>query len=195
LQIITITTFLAVNLISDLIMMVVAALALAASFRFNGFLDPLFAYTAGISLLFLPAGVKLLFVLIGRLPAVLGMVLMAIYLGIGVWPGRSFWEISVIGFSGVASYALSAYVVLRLLGVQQNLLNLRHWHILVLSVVAGVSNSLVHALIFTSLGLKPAELALKNAFAMTLGDFMGCFVVLMLFQWATRRVRPEPDTD
>jgi hypothetical protein len=88
------------------------------------------------------------------------------------------------------SYALSAYVVLRLLGVQQNLLNLRHWHILVLSVVAGVGNSLVHAVIFTFMGLKPAELALKNAFAMTLGDFMGCFVVLMLFQWATRRVRP-----
>jgi divalent metal cation (Fe/Co/Zn/Cd) transporter len=61
-----------VNLISDLIMMVVAAVAVAAAYRLNGFLDPLFAYTAGISLLFLPAGIKLLFVLIGRLSAVVG---------------------------------------------------------------------------------------------------------------------------
>lgn len=168
--------------------MAVAAAALAVSFRTSGLLDPLFAYTSGISLLFLPAGIKLLFVLIGRAPAVLGMGLMATYLGLDLWPGLAFYGVALIGFAGVMSYALSAFLVLRPLGIQRNLLNLRHWHILLLSVVAGVGNSAVHALLFSALGLHSPTESVQNAMAMTLGDFMGCFVVLTLFQLLTRGV-------
>ena len=54
------------------------------SFRLNQFFDDVFVYSAGISLLFLPAGVKLLAVLVGRLPAIVGLLIVGIYLGAGI---------------------------------------------------------------------------------------------------------------
>jgi hypothetical protein len=52
----------------DILMAFSAAAAFWLSFRLNQLFDNFFVYAPGISLLFIPAGVKLLFVLIGRAP-------------------------------------------------------------------------------------------------------------------------------
>ncbi len=61
--------------LSDLFVALVAGLVFVGSFNFNQYFDGYFVYAPGISLLFIPAGVKLLAFLVGRIPAVIGLVL------------------------------------------------------------------------------------------------------------------------
>ena len=58
---------------SHLATAVTSGILFSLSFRLNQYFDAQFVYSAGISLLFLPAGVKLLAVLVGRLPAIVGL--------------------------------------------------------------------------------------------------------------------------
>ena len=70
--------------LSHIAMAAICGLLFSLSFRLNQYFDEQFIYAAGISLLFLPAGVKLLAVLVGRLPAILGLLIVSIYLGAGI---------------------------------------------------------------------------------------------------------------
>jgi hypothetical protein len=65
--------------LEHILMAVVAGIAFQLSLALTHTLDQHFAYVQGISLLFLPAGIKLFFVLIGRIPALLGLTVMAAY--------------------------------------------------------------------------------------------------------------------
>jgi glucose-6-phosphate-specific signal transduction histidine kinase len=113
-----------------------AGLAFAFSFRLNQLLDNYFVYAPGISLLFIPAGVKLLFVLLGRLPAVIGILIASVYLGAGIWPDKSIVTVFNFAFVSLMTYPVSAYVVMRAVGIHRDLYNLRYWHIVLLSLVA-----------------------------------------------------------
>jgi hypothetical protein len=65
--------------IDNLLMALGAAVAYGMSFRVNQLFDDFFLYASGMSLLFLPAGVKLPFVLIGRIPAICGIMAVSVY--------------------------------------------------------------------------------------------------------------------
>lgn len=151
------------------------------AFRLNQYFDALFIYSPGISLLFLPAGVKLLAVLVGRAPAIVGMWLVGIYLGMGIWPDKSMLAIVYFAFISVMTYAIATFSVVRLLHIQRDLSNLRYHHIVALSLAASVFNGVVHNLLYLSQGITDSEeLWIKSA-AMALGDFIGCFLVVALF--------------
>lgn len=74
---------------SHIAIAVISGILFSLSFRLNQFFDAQFVYSAGISLLFLPAGVKLLAVLVGRLPAIVGIMVVSVYLGAGIWPDKA----------------------------------------------------------------------------------------------------------
>ena len=69
---------------SHMAVAVTSGILFSLSFRLNQYFDEQFVYSAGISLLFLPAGVKLLAVLVGGLPAIVGLLVVGIYLGAGI---------------------------------------------------------------------------------------------------------------
>jgi uncharacterized RDD family membrane protein YckC len=162
-----------------------AGLAFAFSFRLNQLLDNYFVYAPGISLLFIPAGVKLLFVLLGRLPAVIGILIASVYLGAGIWPDKSIVTVFNFAFVSLMTYPVSAYVVMRAVGIHRDLYNLRYWHIVLLSLVASVLNGIVHNIDYLIEGVTATEAQWGNSAAMALGDFLGCFVVVSLFHTGT----------
>lgn len=166
---------------SDLAMALAAGLSFSLSFRFNQSFDSYFVYAQGISFLFIPAGVKLLFVLVGRLPAVVGLLIAGTYHGMDVWFDQSLLTIFFFAFVGLMSYPVSAYFVMRWLGIHRNLYNLRYMHVVTLSLVASITNGFVHNLAYLFKGVtNTGDLWIKSA-AMALGDFLGCFVVVALF--------------
>lgn len=81
-------------------------------------------------------------------------------------------------------YPVSAYLVMRWLDIHRDLINLRYWHIVVLSFAASVTNGVVHNVLYLYEEVTVPEDFWVEATAMTLGDFMGCFVVIGLFQLA-----------
>lgn len=175
--------------IANITMMIVAGLSFALSFQINQLLDDYFVYAPGISLLFIPAGVKLLFVLIGRLPAIIGIMVVSVYLGHGIWPDKSILPVIYFAFVSLITYPISAYTIMWLLKIRKDLANLRYWQIIVLSLVASITNGIVHNLLYMSQDVTTADELWTKSAAMTLGDFMGCFVVVALFQFAVSKSR------
>jgi predicted permease len=155
------------------------------SFRLNQYFDEQFVYSAGISLLFLPAGVKLLAVLVGRLPAILGLLVVGIYLGAGIWPDKAMTSIVYFAVVSLMTYPIAAFGLMRLLHISHDLSNLRYHHIVLLSLAASVLNGVVHNWLYWSQGVTASEELWQKSAAMAMGDFMGCFVVVALFHAAT----------
>jgi hypothetical protein len=183
---------------SHIAIVAASGLLFSLSFRLNQFFDEQFVYSAGISLLFLPAGVKLLAVLVGRLPAILGIMVVSVYLGAGIWPDKSMTAVVYFAFVSLMTYPVAAFGVMRLFNIQQDLSNLRYHHIVTLSLTASVLNGVAHNWLYLTQGVTASEeLWLKSA-AMALGDFMGCFVVVALFHASMsllRSVRHKPQID
>lgn len=177
---------------SHVIVLVIAGLAFSFSFRLNQLLDEYFVYVQGISLLFIPAGIKLLLVLVGRLPAVLGILMVSVYLGSGIWPDKSMLTVFNFAFVSLMTYPISAYMVMRTLRIQRDLNNLRYWHIVVLSLAASVLNGIVHNVAYLMEGVTVIEAQWGNSAAMALGDFLGCFIVVSLFHTATLLLSKRP---
>ena len=169
----------------------VSGLLFTLAFRLNQVFDSYFVYSAGISLLFIPAGVKLLLLLLGRMPAYIGLLVSGIYLGWGIWPEKTLLPIFLFAFIGLSNYAFVAFGLMKWLNIRRNLKNLRYWHIVLLSAVASVLNGVVHNLIYITQDVTLTEEFWLKSFAMTLGDFMGCFVTVGLFHSAVQLLRPQ----
>ena len=160
---------------------VASGILFSLSFRLNQLFDDQFVYAAGISLLFLPAGVKLLAVLVGRLPAIIGLLVVGIYLGFGIWPDKPLSSVVYFAVVSLMTYPIAAFGLMRLLHIRHDLSNLRYHHIVLLSLAASVLNGVAHNWLYLTQGVTASEeLWLKSA-AMAFGDFMGCFVVVALF--------------
>ena len=165
-------------------MAIAAGLAFQLSFGLTGMLDGYFAYAQGISLLFLPAGVKLLFVLVGRIPALIGLTVMAAYAAVGDWVDHPMWMPISFAVVAQANYYLAIYWVMRGLKIDQGLGNLRYWHVVVLSLAASVTNGVIHNVLYWTEGVSLPEDFMARSAAMSLGDFMGCFVIVGVFHAA-----------
>jgi predicted permease len=168
---------------------VTSGILFSLSFRLNQYFDEQFVYSAGISLLFLPAGVKLLAVLVGRLPAILGLLVVGIYLGVGIWPDKSMASIVYFAIVSLMTYPVAAFGLMRVLHIRHDLSNLRYHHIVLLSLAASVLNGVVHNWLYWSQGVTASEELWQKSAAMAMGDFMGCFVVVALFHAATGVLR------
>lgn len=160
---------------------VASGLLFSLSFRLNQYFDEQFVYAAGISLLFLPAGVKLLAVLVGRLPAILGLLVVGIYLGFGIWPDKPMSSVIYFAVVSLMTYPIAAFGLMHVLHIERDLSNLRYHHIVWLSLAASVLNGVVHNWLYWTQGITSSEELWQKSAAMALGDFMGCFVVVALF--------------
>jgi len=172
----------------------ISGVLFSLSFRLNQYFDEQFVYSAGISLLFLPAGVKLLAVLVGRLPAILGLLVVGTYLGIDIWPDKPIAAIAYFAFVSLMTYPIAAFGLMRLLHIEQDLRNLRYHHIVLLSLAASVLNGIVHNLLYVTQGVTATEDLWQKSAAMAFGDFMGCFVVVALFHASMIALRNTRNT-
>ncbi len=166
---------------SHIAIAVISGILFSLSFRLNQFFDAQFVYSAGISLLFLPAGVKLLAVLVGRLPAIVGIMVVSVYLGVGIWPDKAMTAVVYFAFVSLMTYPIAAFGVMHVFRIHKDLTNLRYHHIVWLSLAASVLNGVVHNLLYLTQDVTASEELWRKSAAMALGDFMGCFVVVALF--------------
>ena len=147
-------------------------------FRLNAYTDDWTMYDQGIHLIFLPAGVKHLAILLARGWGALGCGLALFWLSFEFWQEASLPQL--LGYTMVSTLAswLGVMLGLRLLQVQGNLANLRFWHLPVMDLVTtGVHAMLVNA--FFMMAAMKSEHWLENVLAMMLGDYIGSFIILV----------------
>ncbi|BDU51843.1 hypothetical protein [Limnohabitans sp. INBF002] len=166
---------------TDLAVVVASFLAFVGAFHLNQYLDRYMLYAPGVSLIFIPAGVKLLAILIGRLPAIVGLYIASVYVSTEIWHDLQTASLYLFAAVSVFSYAIAVYVVMILVGIFRNLNNLRYHHIVVLSFSASMFNSVVHNAAFLVVGVTAVDAQWATSTAMAFGDFLGCLAVVSFF--------------
>lgn len=151
------------------------------SFHINEFFDRYALYAPGINMIFIPAGFKLLCILVGGEAAVLGLLLSSVYMSFGVWENTSLLQMVYFAFASVGSYYVAVRLIKKFMHINDTLNNLRYVHIIILSVVASVLNGTIHNIVYVWLDKVNADDFLAHSAAMIFGDFLGCFIVIMFF--------------
>jgi len=151
------------------------------SFNVNELFDSIALYMTGISLVFMPAGFKLLCLLVGGDAAAIGLLLSSVYLSMRIWNDTSVIQMVYFAFAGVGSYYFMVLAVKKVMHIDDMLGNLRYLHILVLSSTASILNGVVHNIVYVWQDKGKTEDFFAHAAAMVLGDFLGCFIVIAVF--------------
>lgn len=153
----------------------------AISFNLNELLDSYAQYAPGINLIFIPAGIKLLCVLLGGEVAVVGLLLSSVYISLRVWEHTDLLQIVYFALASVGTYYVTVRAIKTVMHIDSTLSNLRYMHIIILSVVASVLNGTVHNIVYVWQDKVKAEDLFASTAAMIVGDFLGCFIVIMSF--------------
>lgn len=169
------------NLLSKGAICVASFLLFLFSFRLNELFDNMALYSTGISLVFIPAGFKLLCLLVGGEAAAAGLLLSSVYLSMRIWDHTTVLQMVYFAFASVGSYYVAVVLVKKFLHINHRLDNLHYLHIVVLSAAASLLNGITLNIIFLWQDKKPPGEFFVGAAAMVLGDFLGCFIVIMFF--------------
>lgn len=138
------------------------------------------ALASGISLIYLPAGVRLAILLMAGVWGAVGISLVFPLALTQVIGDASLSEVAV--YSLVGGFAPYAAVVLvrRIAGVGKNLQSLRAGHLPLLAAAVSISSALAFNLAFAAFGRMPEGTFLSGFTAMAAGDFFGCLAVVVL---------------
>ena len=165
------------------------------TYRLNESFDSWAIYAQGINLIFLPAGVKHLAILLGGQWGALGCFLSLIVLAREFWPGIASEQIVLYSLISTASTWLGIVMSLRLLDISPDLRNLRFIHLPFMDMMTTAFHGFATNAFFIMVGMK-SDNFVANALAMMFGDFVGSFLLLMLLQvvltaWKKSRASPH----
>ena len=151
------------------------------SFSVNEVFDDFAMYATGIDLVFIPAGFKLMCLLVGGEAAVVGLLLSSVYVSMRVWDHTAVMQMVYFAFAGVGSYYVAVLLVKKFMRIDDTLNNLRYLHIIILSAAASILNGTVHNVVYVWQDKVKLDDFFAHAAAMVVGDFLGCFIVIMFF--------------
>lgn len=141
-------------------------------------------YSRGIDMIYLPAGARLLIVLVFGIWGATGIAVSNPFMAIVVFGAQSQPETFTNSFiAGFVPY-ITVVAGCKLLGVDRDLGALRPIHLAVLALAVSIATPLAFNLQFIVDGLKPMGDLAANLSAMMLGDFLGCLLMLVLARLA-----------
>ena len=163
----------------------------------NAAFDGFALYAQGVSLIFLPAGVRTVMILIGGKWAAVGAAIALAFVAGGIWPEMS-WGV-LIGYAALSSLTawLAIQAMLNLLKVPQDLNGLRFIHLPLIDLVATLAHAFTVNAYFMLVGLRSPSHVADSALAMAFGDFVGTGVVMAVLMalMSVKRVFFTPTSD
>jgi hypothetical protein len=174
----------------DVVIAALSFVLFVLSFEFNQLFDPYLLYAPGINLIFLPAGIKLLCIILGRIPAIIGLFMASIYLSTGLWQNLSVVSYYYFASISLLTYSLAVFVTFRVFHISSTLINLKFSHIVNMSVLACALNGVLHNLVFMAVGITNYGDLWQKSAAMGLGDLTGCIIVITSFNVLLKQFKP-----
>jgi hypothetical protein len=171
----------ALNYLVKLAICCASFLLFVFSYSINEFFDAFALYARGINLIFIPAGFKLLCVLLGGEAAAVGLLLSSVYVTSKDVDQTSIQQMVYFAFASVGSYYVAVRFVKQAFHIDDTLSNLRYLHIIIFSAAVSILNGTVHNVVYIWQGRFKAEEFFSHSSAMIVGDFLGCFIVIMFF--------------
>ena len=167
-------------LVQDLHLIALSFALYWGGYELNALLDPYTSYAQGVNLIFLPAGIKLIMIMIAGWRGALGCGLALLWVAARFWAGQP-W--SVLTAYAALSVALTYGVVSWLLRQRElgaTLEGLSFRDIVSIDLVNTLLHGVVINLYWWSLDQRSADALWSAALAMALGDFLGSGVILLL---------------
>lgn len=149
------------------------------TYRVNEYFDEWFLYAQGINLVFLPAGIKHLAILLGGLWGALGSFVALFILANEFWLGVPPAEIALYSLISTGSTWAVIVLCLRTLGINRDLHNIRFVHLPLIDLFTTFFHGFTTNIFFIIAGMK-LDHFLSNALAMMVGDYIGSFIILTL---------------
>lgn len=168
------------NILEKIGLVAGAFLLYLVAFRINQTLDEYVLYAQGVALVFLPAGIKHISILIGRFWGALGCFLALAYVTPEFWTDIEFEE--VLHYSAISTLAtlIAIQVGMKIFSIQSDLGNLRLIHLPLLDLIATLTHSFATNAYFIYEGMKLTDSYIANAIGMAFGDFTGSIIMMML---------------
>lgn len=156
------------------------AFAYLLSFELMGWLPASLQYAPGVALFFLPAGVKLVALLVARVWGLVGIA------AAGVWTAADVWQsadwLALLG--NVAVWVGLPYLVMQLMlrwmKIHADLSNLSYLKVMAICLAAIVTSSVAGAAYAVWAHTQPLADLWARSLALALGDFLGAGVVFAL---------------
>jgi hypothetical protein len=160
------------------------------TYELHELVTPFVAYTQGVDLLFLPAGVKLVLIMVAGWRGALGCGLSLLSLSTRFWPGLEPVWLLLYSMLSVGMTWLVVSIMLKRMALGPTLEGLSFWELVQIDML----NTLLHGIAvngyFWALGLRSSESFWSAALAMTLGDFLGAGVIMLLVLLVARLIAP-----
>lgn len=134
----------------------------------------------GIMLVYVPAGIRLMILLIGGLWGALGIALAFPVVLLQVYPNATWAETFIYSaIAGLVPWA-AVYGTCRVAGITREFGRLRAIHLPLLAFAVSLAAGLANTAALTWFGRIQADRFLQYTAGMTVGDFLGCFAVILL---------------
>jgi hypothetical protein len=168
------------NFIEKIALVLGTFLLYLGAFRINQTLDEYVLYAQGVALVFLPAGIKHISILIGRLWGAIGCFLALAYVTPEFWVGIGIPQ--TLLYSGISTITTLALILvgIKILGIKNDLSNLRFMHLPLLDLITTTGHSFITNAYFVAGGMKIDQEFVSNALGMAFGDFTGSFIMMAL---------------
>ena len=164
-----------------------SAVLFASFFHFNNWIFAELTYTKGVNWVFLPAGFRIILVLILGLPGAVGITLGTWYLD-GV---NLFGEIDPVYLNGVVS-GMTPYLLMKFLAKGQPpfslLQGMTTQRLLNFTLVFAAANAILHHLLWLFEGQNNINIWV-DVWPMFIGDAIGALLMLYTFKWLLNRFK------
>lgn len=162
-----------------LIVVASAAIWLAGSMLYRWAAPPT-GFAPGIDLIYPPAGLRTLLLIVGGLWAAIGLSIANLMmvpedLGLNNFASRALFSV----YAGVAPY-VAMVGSFKLLGLSRGLADLKPRHLPVLCFGIALGSSVLHVIAYCIIGTVEWSHFFAAVAAMALGDFTGCLVVILV---------------
>jgi len=151
------------------------------TYELNELLDPYTTYAQGVNLLFLPAGIKLVTILVAGWRGALGCGLALLWMaGTRFWAGLPLPMLAGYATLSVTTSYLTIALLLRRRHLGPVLEGLTFWDIVSIDAINTVLHGITINLYWWWFDQRNSEALLSSSLAMALGDFLGTGVIMLL---------------
>jgi len=150
----------------------------------NKYMMSFSSITPGIDLVYLPAGFRLLIILVFGVWGALGIFLFEPLLFFKEFANGTALQILATSTISAFSPLLVVSAFCRIAGIKRSMAGLKPFHLPILAFALSAITPFLFNVLFVVTGVNPASQFMRNYTAMATGDFLGCVLVIGLIKLA-----------
>ena len=176
------------NFAFKLALSVLSFLAYVIAFKMTSHLPDSFKYAGWIYLIFLPAGTKLICIMLFGIWGTLGDAVALYWMATEFLPNKTplLWMIYSVTSSLATFFAIQ--FAMKAFSINNSLINLQFWQLPFLSLIGSGIHGFITILVMVKINLLNSADYWSSSFAIITGDFVGILLALVIFSILSKGV-------